>query len=326
MEQLLEVKGLSTSFLLDGEEVKVVDDVSFALAPGEALGIVGESGSGKSVTAKSVLRLIPSPPGKVLSGEILFQGEDLLKIPMNKMRRIRGNKISMIFQEPMTSLNPVFTCGNQIGESMILHQGVPKKQVLRRAAEMMKLVGIQDSDIRVKAYPHELSGGMRQRVMIAMALACEPALLIADEPTTALDPTIQAQILELIQSLRRKSNMAVMLITHDLGIVAGHCDTVIVMYAGTIMEKAPVKALFKQPAHPYTSGLLKAMPMIHKKRERLDTIEGSVPSFSKMPAGCPFYPRGPKADGLCIQQRPPLAPLGAERSVRCWHPNEQGEL
>ncbi|MEA5014342.1 MAG: ABC transporter ATP-binding protein [Candidatus Limiplasma sp.] len=326
MEQLLEVKGLSTSFLLDGEEVKVVDDVSFVLAPGEALGIVGESGSGKSVTAKTVLRLIPSPPGKVLSGEILFQGEDLLKIPMNKMRRIRGNKISMIFQEPMTSLNPVFTCGNQIGESMILHQGVPKKQVLRRAAEMMKLVGIQDSGIRVKAYPHELSGGMRQRVMIAMALACEPALLIADEPTTALDPTIQAQILELIQSLRRKSNMAVMLITHDLGIVAGHCDTVIVMYAGTIMEKAPVKALFKQPAHPYTSGLLKAMPMIHKKRERLDTIEGIVPSFSKMPAGCPFYPRCPKADGLCIRQRPPLAPLGAERSVRCWHPNEQGEL
>ena len=321
MEKLLEIQNLSTSFLLDGQEVQVLRDVSFDIHQGESLAVVGESGSGKSVTAKSILRLIPSPPGKVLSGQILFHGQDILKLPMSEMRKIRGNQISMIFQEPMTSLNPVFTCGNQIGESLMLHQGLKKKQVKEYATEMLRMVGIPEPELRVHAYPHELSGGMRQRVMIAMALACKPDMLIADEPTTALDPTIQAQILDLIGNLQRQSHMAVLTITHDLGIVAGHCETVLVMYAGMVMEKASVKSLFHHPAHPYTVGLLAAMPMIHRKRERLKTIEGIVPAFSDMPQGCPFAPRCEKACERCVSQRPSLTEIEPGHLVRCWLPN-----
>lgn len=320
MEKLLELKNLSTSFMLDGREVQVLKDVSFSINDGESLAIVGESGSGKSVTAKSILRLIPSPPGRVLSGEVLFRGKDILKFSSSEMRKLRGNRISMIFQEPMTSLNPVFTSGNQISESLFLHQGLKSKELRGRAIDMLRLVGIQEPELRVKAYPHELSGGMRQRVMIAMALACQPDMLIADEPTTALDPTIQAQILDLIKTLQQKTNMAVLTITHDLGIVAGNCETVIVMYGGTIMEKANVKTLFHHPAHPYTAGLLAAMPMIHKKRDRLSMIEGIVPAFSDMPKGCPFYPRCSRATERCIAQRASLRELEPEHFVRCWTP------
>lgn len=317
MEQLLEVKGLSTSFLLDGEEVKVVDDVSFALAPGEALGIVGESGSGKSVTAKSVLRLIPSPPGKVLSGEILFQGEDLLKIPMNKMRRIRGNKISMIFQEPMTSLNPVFTCGDQITEAIRLHQPLSKAAAWQAGIDIMAQVGIPMPQVRMKNYPHELSGGMRQRVMIAMALSCNPKLLIADEPTTALDPTIQAQIVELIKELQKKRNMSVLYISHDLGVIAETCHRVVVMYAGSVMEIAPVRELFHHPLHPYTQGLIASIPKTGAREGgRLPSIEGSVPHVTDMPEGCPFHPRCPHAREACRRALPPLVEREGH-STRC---------
>lgn len=321
MEKLLEVKNLSNSFILDGREIQVLNDVSFSIDVGESLAIVGESGSGKSVTAKSILRLIPSPPGRIHSGEILFQGEDILNMSNKQMRKIRGNRISMIFQEPMTSLNPVFTSGYQIRETLQLHQGLKKKELRDSVIEMLKIVGIQEPELRAKAYPHELSGGMRQRVMIAMALACQPDILIADEPTTALDPTIQAQILDLIKKLQQKTNMAVITITHDLGIVASNCETVIVMYGGTIMEKADVKTLFYKPVHPYTAGLLTAMPMIHKRREYLTTIKGSVPSFADMPKGCPFYPRCHRAIEKCITQRPSLREIEPNHQVRCWIPN-----
>ena len=317
-EKLLEVKGLKPDFLSEGAPRRIVDDISFYIDKGEVLGVVGESGSGKSVTAKSVLRLIPSPPGQIVGGEILFEGTDILKLDIQELRHIRGNDISMIFQEPMSSLNPVFTCGDQIMEAIMLHQKLDKKAARVRAIEMLKMVGIQMPEQRVDCYPHELSGGMRQRVMIAMALSCTPKLLIADEPTTALDPTIQAQILELIRNVQQELGMSVMYITHDLGVVAETCDRVMVMYAGRIVEKAAVKDLFRKPAHPYTQGLLKAVPRLNaKQHERLYTIEGMVPHFSEMPIGCAFHPRCPYAEKRCVDERPVLFDVSQGHQAAC---------
>ena len=323
-EKLLEVKGLKTDFLSEGAPRRIVDDISFYIDKGEVLGVVGESGSGKSVTAKSVLRLIPSPPGQIIGGEILFEGTDILKLDIQELRHIRGNDISMIFQEPMSSLNPVFTCGDQIMEAIMLHQKLDKKTARARAIEMLKMVGIQMPEQRVDCYPHELSGGMRQRVMIAMALSCTPKLLIADEPTTALDPTIQAQILELIRNVQQELGMSVMYITHDLGVVAETCDRVMVMYAGRIVEKAAVKDLFRKPAHPYTQGLLKAVPRLNaKQHERLYTIEGMVPHFSEMPIGCAFHPRCPYAEKRCVDERPVLFDVSQGHQAACWRVQTQ---
>jgi oligopeptide transport system ATP-binding protein len=318
-EKLLEVKGLKTDFLSEGAPRRIVDEISFYIGKGEVLGVVGESGSGKSVTAKSILRLIPSPPGQIVGGEILFEGKDILKLDIQGLRHIRGNEISMIFQEPMSSLNPVFTCGDQIIEAITLHQKLDKKEARARAIEMLKKVGIQMPEERIDCYPHELSGGMRQRVMIAMALSCTPKLLIADEPTTALDPTIQAQILELIRNVQQELGMSVMYITHDLGVVAETCDRVMVMYAGRIVEKAAVKDLFRRPDHPYTQGLLKAVPRLNaKQHERLYTIEGMVPHFSEMPIGCAFHPRCPYVEKRCIEERPVLFEVADGHQSACW--------
>ena len=324
-EKLLEVKGLKTDFLSEGAPRRIVDDISFYIDKGEVLGVVGESGSGKSVTAKSILRLIPSPPGQIVGGEILFESTDILKLDIKDLRHIRGNDISMIFQEPMSSLNPVFTCGDQIIEAITLHQKLDNKTARERAIEMLKKVGIQMPEERVDCYPHELSGGMRQRVMIAMALSCTPKLLIADEPTTALDPTIQAQILELIRNVQQELGMSVMYITHDLGVVAETCDRVMVMYAGRIVEKAAVKDLFRHPAHPYTQGLLKAVPRLNAKHERLYTIEGMVPHFSEMPVGCAFHPRCPYAEKRCIEERPVLYEVAQGHQAACWRAQTQAQ-
>ena len=322
---LLEIKELTSAFLFEGKPVPVVTDVSITVEEGEILGLVGESGSGKSVTAKNVMRLLPSPPASVLKGEILFKGRDLLKLSEKEMRSVRGNEISMIFQEPMTSLNPVYTCGNQIMEAVMLHQHVDKKTACKKAEEMLKLVGMSMPEERLKNYPHELSGGMRQRVMIAMALCCNPKLLIADEPTTALDPTIQAQIIDLILKLQKERGMAVLYITHDLGVVAETCQRVVVMYAGMVMEIADVVDLFKHPLHPYTMGLMKAMPTMGEKRERLYDIEGMVPHITQMPQGCRFHTRCPYAQEDCRQSCPELTDIGGGHCVRCFHYNELKE-
>ncbi|MFR6102549.1 MAG: ABC transporter ATP-binding protein [Christensenellales bacterium] len=314
---LLEIKQLTSAFLFEGKPVPVVTDVSITVEEGEILGLVGESGSGKSVTAKNVMRLLPTPPASVLSGEILFKGRDILKLSEKEMRSVRGNEISMIFQEPMTSLNPVYTCGNQIMEAVMLHQHVDKKTARAKAEEMLKLVGMSMPEERLKNYPHELSGGMRQRVMIAMALCSNPSLLIADEPITALDPTIQAQILELIGELQKKLGMSVLYITHDLGVVAELCHRVVVMYAGMVMEVAQTEDLFSKPAHPYTQGLMKAMPRMNSGGERLNSIEGVVPHITEMPKGCHFHPRCPYATELCRQSCPPMTDLGNGHQVRC---------
>ena len=314
---LLEIKQLTSAFLFEGKPVPVVTDVSITVEEGEILGLVGESGSGKSVTAKNVMRLLPTPPASVLSGEILFKGRDILKLSEKEMRSVRGNEISMIFQEPMTSLNPVYTCGNQIMEAVMLHQHVDKKTARAKAEEMLKLVGMSMPEERLKKYPHELSGGMRQRVMIAMALCSNPSLLIADEPITALDPTIQAQILELIGELQKKLGMSVLYITHDLGVVAELCHRVVVMYAGMVMEVAQTEDLFSKPAHPYTQGLMKAMPRMNSGGERLNSIEGVVPHITEMPKGCHFHPRCPYATELCRQSCPPMTDLGNGHQVRC---------
>lgn len=264
------------------------------------------------------MRLLPEPPAKILGGQILFEGEDILALQQSQMHTIRGNKISMIFQEPMTSLNPVFTCGSQIMEPLMVHQHLSKKEAAEQAIEMLRLVGIQLPEKRFKAYPHELSGGMRQRVMIAMALACRPSLLIADEPTTALDPTIQAQILRLMADLKDRFGMAVLLVTHDLGMVAGSCSRVVVMYAGSVVEIADVRELFKHPKHPYTEGLLKAMPRINQRREHLYTIEGVVPPFFDMPQGCAFAPRCLVKLPICTQRKPEMIHLNDSHQARCW--------
>ena len=318
---LLSVEGLKTEFRTEEGVNLAVDDVSFSVEAGRTVGVVGESGCGKSVTALSVMGLV-QPPGRVAGGRILFHGEDLLARSEAEMRRIRGNRIAMIFQEPMTSLNPVFTVGEQIAEGLRLHQGKSRKEAHARAVELLGLVGIPSPEERARSHPHELSGGMRQRVMIAMALACDPELLVADEPTTALDVTIQAQILDLLRKLQKERGLAVLLITHDLGVVAETCDEVVVMYAGKVVERAPARALFSGPRHPYAAGLLRSLPGVARKhgRSRLEAIPGVVPPLSQMPAGCRFRQRCDRAQAICAQVPPPLADAGADRQVACHFP------
>ncbi len=318
-QPILEVRDLRTSFFTGNFEVKAVDGVNFSVPKGKTLGIVGESGSGKSITSLSILRLIQEP-GKIVGGEVLFKGENLVNKSEAQMRKIRGNEISMIFQEPMTSLNPVYTVGQQIGESFQIHEGVSKKKSIERSIEMLKLVGIPSPEKRVHQYPHELSGGMRQRVMIAMALACNPELLIADEPTTALDVTIQAQILDLMKELQDRLGMSIIMITHDLGVVAETCDYVAVMYCGKVIEYAHVNELFKNPRHPYTVGLLNSLPRhdIDLEDEELSVIRGSVPNPTDMPKGCRFSPRCPHASDICRDRLPNLEEDENGNQIRCW--------
>lgn len=315
---LLEIKNLKTHYFTEDGVVPAVDGVDFKIKKGETLAIVGESGSGKSQTSLSIIRLIPSPPGKIVAGEINYDGENLLEKNENEMRQIRGNKISMIFQEPMTSLNPVFRVGDQISESLILHQGMTPKQAMEQAINLLKLVGIPEAERRVQAFPHELSGGMRQRVMIAIALACNPELLIADEPTTALDVTIQNQILELMKDLKAKLDTSIMLITHDLGVVAEMADRVVVMYSGQIVEQGDVFTIFENPKHPYTEGLLKSMPTPEKKQGKLYAIDGVVPNPLNLPPGCRFAPRCEYATDLCRGEMPETVVISEEEEVRCW--------
>jgi peptide/nickel transport system ATP-binding protein/oligopeptide transport system ATP-binding protein len=319
MEKLLEVRGLRTHFHTDRGLFRAVDGIDFSVGRGRTVGLVGESGCGKSVTSLSVMGLVASPPGQVEADAILFEGRNILGLSADDRRRLRGGKMSMIFQEPMTSLNPVHTIGQQIVEAILAHTTLSPQAAKARAVEMLELVRIPSARQRVDDYPHLLSGGMRQRVMIAMALSCEPALLIADEPTTALDVTIQAQILDLLQDLQRRLGMAMLIITHDLGVIAEVADEVVVMYAGKIVESAPVDALFADPQHPYTIGLLGSIPRIEVDRERLSTIEGSVPSPNNQPRGCRFAPRCPFADPRCHAEPPPLRDLGPEHRVACWN-------
>ncbi|HEX9878712.1 MAG TPA: ABC transporter ATP-binding protein [Candidatus Binatia bacterium] len=319
MAPLLQVKNLRTSFFTPEGEVRAVDDVSFEVDEGKTLGLVGESGCGKSVTSLSIMRLVPSPPGRIVGGQVLFGGRDLLKLDKEQMRRVRGNDISMVFQEPMTSLNPVFTVGDQIMEAIRLHQGSDKREARSRAIEMLRLVKIADPEERIDVYPHQLSGGMRQRVMIAMALSCNPKMLIADEPTTALDVTIQAQILDLMKELQQKLGMALLLITHDLGVVAEQADEVAIMYAGKIVEEAAPDAIFSRPLHPYTLGLLNSVPGIGGvKKKRLEAIPGVVPNPLDLPGGCRFRDRCPKAAGICAEGEPELVEKGQGRRVACY--------
>jgi oligopeptide/dipeptide ABC transporter ATP-binding protein len=318
-EHLLEIKNLSTSFFMETGVAKAVDDVSFHIDKGEMLGLVGESGCGKSVTALSILRLVQSPPGKIVQGNILFKGRDLLELSDADMRRVRGNDIAMIFQEPMTSLNPVFTIGSQIIEAVRLHQNVGKKEARSRTVEMLKLVGIADPERRIDDYPHQLSGGMRQRAMIAMALSCNPDLLIADEPTTALDVTIQAQIMELLWKLQDEFGMAILLITHDLGVVAESADRMVVMYAGHIVEEGATLTVFDSPGHPYTRGLIESVPRLDDIQRRLTVIKGTVPDAADLPAGCPFNPRCPLATEICFVKLPELEEIETNHSARCYH-------
>ncbi len=317
---LLEVRNLKTYFATRKGEVRSVDDVSFTVELGETLSLVGESGCGKSVTALSIMRLL-SPPGRIVGGEVLFEGRNLLKLTEKEMRAISGDDIAMIFQDPMTSLNPVLTVGEQIAEAIRLHRKVSKREAWLQAIEGMRDVAIPSPETRAKSYPHEMSGGMRQRVMIAMALACDPKLLIADEPTTALDVTIQAQILDLLKELREKRNLALLLITHDLGVVAETADRVAVMYAGKIVEEASVTELFIRPRHPYTEGLLRAVPRLDEERHgrmlRLQTIEGTVPNPLDLPSGCRFAPRCPHTKDKCREGEIPLVNLGADHLSRC---------
>jgi peptide/nickel transport system ATP-binding protein len=324
-EPLLDVRGLKTQLSLEEGPVLAVDDVSFSLPPGGTLGVVGESGCGKSLTALSVMRLVPEPPGQVVAGEVRFRGENLLALPEERMRRIRGHHLSMVFQEPMTSLNPVYTVGEQIAEGVRLHLGRSRSAAREHAVEMLRQVGIPAPEQRVDSYPHQLSGGMRQRVMIAMALACGPELLIADEPTTALDVTIQAQILELLKRLQAERRMAVLLITHDLGVVAESCDAVVVMYAGRVVERAPVRALFRQPAHPYTAGLLRSIPALQEaggagERKRLRAIPGMVPSLRRLPVGCRYRDRCERALDICARVDPPLELKRDGQEAACHNP------
>jgi peptide/nickel transport system ATP-binding protein len=329
MGALLEIRDLVTEFRTDRGVVRAVDGVSFEIPRKQTLGVVGESGCGKSVTALSVMRLIASPPGRIAAGEVLYEGQNLLELAEPAMRAIRGNRIAMIFQEPMTSLNPVFTVGDQVAEAVRLHQKKSRKDALAVAAEMFRLVGIPEPDERLGNYPHQMSGGMRQRVMIAMALACKPDLLIADEPTTALDVTIQAQILDLLRTLQEELGMSILLITHDLGVVAETCDDVVVMYAGRVVERAVTAELFARPRHHYTAGLLRSVPSyrgvgaddaaVGAARGRLQEIKGIVPALHELPVGCKFVDRCPAADELCERKEPELVQLGASQ-VRCHHP------
>ncbi len=316
---LLSIEDLKTWFYTDDGVARAVDGVSYSIRPGETLGVVGESGCGKSVTAMSILQLVPTPPGKYVGGEILFKGENLLEKSEAKMRKIRGKEISVIFQEPMTSLNPVFRVGDQIGESLRLHEGMTKAEARERSIELLKQVGIPSPEQRIDEYPHQLSGGMKQRVMIAIALACNPSLLIADEPTTALDVTIQAQILELLRDLQREKGMAILMITHDLGVVAENADHVVVMYAGKVVESAPVEELFENPKHPYTVGLFRSLPRLDQESERLEVIEGNVPNPLQFPSGCKFRPRCPHASETCAATEPDLNQIDPKHQVACHH-------
>ena len=316
--KLLEIKNLTVQYLTVDGCVHAVEGLNLSLNEGETLGLVGETGAGKTTTVKSIMRILPDPPAKIQNGEIYFEGEDLLKKSKKEMQKIRGNEISMIFQEPMTSLNPIIRCGKQIAESLRLHRGMKKKEAMEEAIKMMQAVGIANPQARAYEYPHQMSGGMRQRVMIAMALACQPQILIADEPTTALDVTIQAQILDLIRDLNQEMNTSVVFITHDLGVVSELCDTVIVMYNGHIVEKAPTADIFREPLHPYTQGLLSAIPRITKERKPLSTIEGMVPNPVERIKGCRFWPRCPKACDRCRKEEPPVFSVGEDRQVRCW--------
>lgn len=317
-QSLLDVKNLMVQFRTVEGVHKAVRDVSISMKPAETLGIVGESGSGKTVMALSIMGLVPNPPGEVTAGSILFQGNDLLKLAPEDMRKIRGRHISMIFQEPMTSLNPIHTCGRQIMEPLLLHHGCSKQDAKDRALDLLKLVGIPLPEQRFSEYPHQMSGGMRQRVMIAMALACRPGLLLADEPTTALDVTIQAQILELMKELREEIDSGIIMITHDLGIISEMCHRVVVMYAGQVVESSPLRDLFKEPLHPYSEGLLKSIPTIKKEKRRLYAIDGTVPSPFSMPPGCSFQPRCRYSEALCSERCPDLLSVSEDRTVRCW--------
>jgi peptide/nickel transport system ATP-binding protein len=320
-ERLLDIRGLKTYFYTEEGVVRAVDGVDLHIDRGETLGVVGESGCGKTVTALSIMKLIAIPPGKIVEGQMLWGGRDLVTLPPAQMRRVRGKEISMVFQEPMTSLNPVFTVGEQIAEAIRLHEGLGRRGAMAKTVEMLKLVHMANPERRVKEYPHQLSGGMRQRVMIAMALSCNPKLLIADEPTTALDVTIQAQILDLLNELKAKIGMAVLLITHDMGVIAETAQRVMVMYAGKVVEEAPVKELFKEPLHPYTQGLLRSIPRIDlaaTKKQRLEAIPGVVPSLLNLPKGCKFEPRCPHAKPVCKDQDPVLKEVRPGHRVSCW--------
>ncbi|HEX6159554.1 MAG TPA: ABC transporter ATP-binding protein [Thermoanaerobaculia bacterium] len=337
-EALLQVKNLRTSFFTGDGVVHAVDNVSFNVRRGEAVALVGESGCGKSVTAMSIMQLVATP-GRITAGEILFKGQDLAKLTDKQMRNVRGNDVAMVFQEPMTSLNPVFKIGAQVAEAIRIHRKVSKKEAWQMAGDMLELVAISDPHKRLHDYPHQLSGGMRQRVMIAMALSCDPELLIADEPTTALDVTIQAQIMELLASLQKRLGLAILLITHDLGVVAEFCERIVVMYTGRVVEEAPVRDLFANPAHPYTRGLLKSLPKItevvaadaaaprteaeaystyNPPPGRLPTIAGMVPPISNLPQGCKFNPRCPDVMDICLGREPALMPVGPGQSARCY--------
>lgn len=322
-EPLLSVQGLKTHFFLERGVVKAVDGVDFEIKKGEIFGLVGETGCGKSVTSLSILRLIPSPPGKIVEGEVIFEGENLLKKSKEEMRKIRGTKISMIFQDPHTSLDPVFTVGHQIAEPIELHQVIEQhlisaEEVPRKVIEMLKLVRIPDPEHRVVEYPHMFSGGMKQRTMIAMMLSCNPSLLIADEPTTAVDVTIQAQILDLMRELRQKLGMSILIITHNLGVIAEMCDRVAVMYAGNIVEQADLKTLFKSPKHPYTHALLEAVPKVGTKKGKLASIPGMVPSLITPPSGCKFHPRCPYAMDICRKKFPQMSEIEKGQLARCF--------
>jgi oligopeptide transport system ATP-binding protein len=319
---MLEIRDLRTHFFTDEGVVRAVDGVSLDLDERETLAVVGESGSGKSVTALSVLGLIATPPGRIVGGSIRYRDRELVGMPSSELRRIRGKRIAMIFQEPMTSLNPVYTCGEQIIETVMLHEGVDRRVARARAIEMLQLTGIPSPEQRVDEYPHQMSGGMRQRVMIAMALVCRPDILIADEPTTALDVTIQAQILDLLRRLQSELGMGVLLITHDLGVVAETADRVAVMYAGQIVESCGVKAVFERALHPYTAGLLASLPRLGAGRERLQVIPGQVPDPARYPEGCRFHPRCPLAEERCRRETPPLLTFDGDHETRCWRAEE----
>lgn len=324
-EALLDLRDLAISFQTESGRFRVVDGLNLSVKRGKTLGLVGESGCGKSVTSLSILRLLECPPGHIDSGSVFFDGKDLLTLTEEQMRQIRGNRISMIFQEPMTSLNPVLTIGEQIAEVYRIHQRLNRKEALNRAREMLNLVRIPSPDLRLGEYPHQLSGGMRQRVMIAIALACRPEMLIADEPTTALDVTIQAQILNLMNHLQKELGMSILMITHDLGVVAEVCDDVVVMYAGKAVESGSSEEIFRNPQHPYTQGLLRSVPRLGQKASRLETIEGVVPSLSKRPSGCRFHDRCPQVRSICRESSPPDFVHSATHRVACWqHQKEDG--
>ncbi|CAN5779197.1 ABC transporter ATP-binding protein [soil metagenome] len=318
-DPLLDVRGLRTQFFTQDGVVRAVEDVSFYVMPGETLGVVGESGCGKSITGLSIMRLIPDPPGKIVEGEIIFEGQDLLKLSDDQIRRIRGNRIAMIFQDPMTSLNPVLTINRQISEALQLHMGMSKDQAKTRSIELLNMVGIPEAEERIDQYPHQFSGGMRQRVMIAMALSCNPQLIIADEPTTALDVTIQAQILDLMRNLQAERDTGVLMITHSMGVVAGMADRVQVMYAGSIVETASTEEIFANPRHPYTVGLMKSIPRLDARtKEKLEPIRGLPPDLIDLPDMCPFVPRCNYAKEKCEQKRPPLLQVSAGHTSACW--------